>query len=279
MTVALESRARARFGELIGRDPVPLDEAVLAIAEEEYPDLDVEEVLVRLDRLGERVRARAPARERAASLLSALRQVLVEEEGFRGNERDDHDPRNAYLNEVLERKVGIPISLSVLWMEVARRAGLRLDGVGFPGHFLVKYVSSGGTELFVDAFHSGELLSADECVARYRARTGGRELDRRYLEAVSLRQILARTLHNLRRLYLERGDDVRAWWVLDRILMLTPGQLDALRDRGLVAARLGGAAAAARDLEAYLARSPSASDAGEVRRVLSTVRGKRPLVN
>ena len=195
-------------------------------------------------------RARAPAPERAASLLSALRQVLVEEEGFKGNERDYHDPRNAFLNEVLERKVGVPISLSVLWMEVARRAGLRLDGVGFPGHFLVKYVSAaGGTELFVDAFNSGELLSADECVARYRARTGGRDLDRRYLESVSPRQILARTLHNLRRIYLERRDDVRAYWVLDRILMLTPGQLEALRDRGTVEARLGGAAAATRDLE------------------------------
>jgi len=278
MAGALESRARARFAALIERDPVPLDEAVLAIAEEEYPDLDVEEVLVRLDRLGERVRARAPG-ERAASTLSAVRQVLVEEEGLRGNERDYHDPRNSFLNEALERKVGNPITLSVAWMEVARRAGLRLDGVGFPGHFLAKYVSPGGIEIFVDAFHGGELLSADECVARYRARTGGRDLDRRYLEAVAPRQILARTLHNLRRIYLDRKDDVRAYWVLDRILMLTPGQLEALRDRGLVAARLGGAAAATRDLEAYLARSPSASDAGEVRRVLAGMRGKRPLVN
>ncbi len=279
MTATLESRARARFAALIERDPVPLDEAVLAIAEEEYPSLDVEEVLVRLDRLGERVTARAPSRERAASILSAVRHVLVEEEALRGNEADYRDPRNSFLNEVLERKVGIPISLSVVWMEVARRAGLRLDGVGFPGHFLVKYASPGGTEIFVDAFNAGELLSADECVARYRSRTGGRDLDRRYLAAVAPRQILARTLHNLRRIYLERHDDVRAWWVLDRILMLTPGQLEALRDRGLVAARLGGFAAAARDLEAYLARSPAPSDADDVRRILSVVRANRPLVN
>ncbi len=279
MAIPLESPARALFASLIERDPVPLDEAVLAIAQEEYPDLDAGAVLARLDRLGERVRARAPARERAASLLSALRWVLVEEEGLHGDERDYHDPRNSFLNEVLERKVGIPISLSVVWMEVARRAGLRLDGVGFPGHFLTKYASPGGIEIFVDAFHRGELLSADECVARYRARTGGRDLDRRYLEAVTPRQILARTLHNLRRIYLERKDDVRAWWVLDRILMLAPGQLEALRDRGLVAARLGAAAAAVRDLEAYLARASSASDADEVRRVLAELRGKRPLVN
>ncbi len=280
MASPLESRARARFAALIARDPVPLDEAVLAIAEEEYPALDVEEQLVRLDRLGERVRARAPARDRAATTLSALRLVLVEEEGFRGNDREYHDPRNSFLNEVLERKVGIPITLAVIWMEVARRAGLRLDGVGFPGHFLAKYASPGGTELFIDAFHGGELLSAEELVARYRARTGGRDLDRRYLEAVAPRQILARMLHNLRRIYLERKDDVRAWWVLDRLLMLTPGQLEALRDRGLVAARLGVAAAAVRDLETYLARAPAAADADEVRRVLGGLRGgKRPLVN
>lgn len=279
MPASLESRARARFAACIERDPVPLDEAALALAEEEYPSLDVDEVLARLDRLGERVRARAPSKDRAASILSAVRMVLVEEEGLRGNERDYQDPRNSFLNDVLDRKLGIPISLSAIWMEVARRAGLRLEGVGFPGHFLVKYVSPGGTEIFVDAFHSGELLSAEECVARYRARTGGRDLDRRYLAGVAPRQILARMLHNLRRTYLERKDDVRAYWVLDRILMLTPGQLESLRDRGLVAARLGGAAAAARDLEAYLARAPSGSDADEVRRVLAGVRGKRPLVN
>ncbi len=279
MSTLLDSRARARFAALIALDPVPLDEAVLAIAEEEYPGLDVEGLLLRLDRLGERVRARAPARDRAATTLSALRLVLVEEEGFRGNERDYHDPRNSFLNEVLERKVGIPITLSVVWMEVARRAGLRLDGVGFPGHFLVKYVSAGGTELFIDAFNKGEILSADECVARYRARTGGRDLDRQYLEAVGPRQILARMLHNLRRIYLDRKDDVRAYWVLDRILMLTPGQLDSLRDRGLVTARLGGAAAATRDLESYLARAPTAEDADEVRGVLASLRARRPMVN
>jgi regulator of sirC expression with transglutaminase-like and TPR domain len=274
-----ESPARARFAALLERDPVPLDEAVLAIAEEEYPGLDVGAVLSQLDRLAARVRARAPARDRAASLLSALRWVLVEEEGLRGNDRDYQDPRNSFLNEVLERKVGIPISLSVVWMEVARRAGLRLQGVGFPGHFLTKYASPGGIEIFVDAYHGGELLSADECVARYRARTGGRDLDRRYLDAVAPRQILARMLHNLRRIYLERKDDVRAWWVIDRLLMLTPGQLESLRDRGLVAARLGAGAAALRDLEEYLERAPSASDGDEVRRVLAALRGKRPLVN
>ncbi len=156
---------------------------------------------------------------------------------------------------------------------------LPLQGAGFPGHFLSKYTSANGTEIFVDAFNGGEMLSADECVARYRARTGGRELDRRHLEAVAPRQILARMLHNLKRTYLERRDDVRAYWVLDRILLLAPGQLEALRERGLVSARLGVPAAAESDLEGYLARAPAAGDAAEVRRVLAALRGRRPLVN
>jgi regulator of sirC expression with transglutaminase-like and TPR domain len=279
MSVSLESKARARFAAALQRERVPLDEAALAIALEEYPSLDVEEYLVRLDALGERVRRLAPAPVRAASALAALRRVLHEEEGLRGNDKDYYDPRNSFLNEVLDRKLGIPISLAVVWIEVGRRAGLELRGVGFPGHFLAKYASPTGPEVFIDAFNSGEMLSADECVARYRARTGGRELDRRYLAAVESRQVLARMLQNLKRIYVERRDDVRTFAALDKILLLSPGQIDALRDRGLVAARLGGGPAAAQDLEAYLARMPSAPDAADVRKVLTVLRGRRPLVN
>jgi regulator of sirC expression with transglutaminase-like and TPR domain len=275
----LESKARARFAALIARDPVPLDEAALAIAEEEYPRLERDEYLVRLDALADRVRRRAPAPGRSATALHALRKVLFEEEGLKGNEADYSDPRNSFLNEVLDRRLGIPISLCVVYMEVGRRIGLPLQGVGFPGHFLAKYTSPAGVELFVDAFNGGEMLSADECVARYRARTGGRDLDRRHLAAVAPRQVLARMLQNLKRTYLGRADHVRAYWALDRILMLAPGQLEALRDRGLVAVQLGVAAAAERDLAAYLEAAPAASDAEEIRRVLGTLRGRRPLVN
>jgi regulator of sirC expression with transglutaminase-like and TPR domain len=273
-----EGNARARFAALIDRDPVPLDEAALAIAQEEYPRLEPEDYLVRLDGLAERVRRKAPP-GRPATTLHALRKVLFEEEGYRGNEADYSDPRNSFLNEVIDRRLGLPITLCVLYMEVARRVGLELQGVGFPGHFLAKYVAQSGTEIYVDAFHGGEMLTADECVARYRSRTGGRDLDRRHLAGIPPRQILARMLHNLKRTYLERKDDVRAWWVLDRILLLTPGQLEATRDRGLVSARLGVPAAAERDLEAYLSRSGTATDAAEVRRVLAGLRGRRPLVN
>ncbi len=179
-----EGKARARFALLIERDPVPLDEAALALAEEEYPRLEAEEYLVRLDRLADRVRVKAPP-ARAATLLHGLRKVLFEEEGYRGNELDYSDPRNSFLNEVVDRRVGLPITLCILYMEVARRAGLTLQGVGFPGHFLAKYVSQGGAEVFVDPSTGARCCSADECVARYRARTGGRDLDRRYLAGVA----------------------------------------------------------------------------------------------
>ncbi len=275
----LESPARARFAELVGRDPVPLDEAALAIAQEEYPDLRADDYLRRLDALAARVVGRAGSPLRAASGLRALREVLHGEEGLRGNDEDYQDPRNSFLNEVLDRRLGIPISLSVIYLEVARRAGLRLEGVGFPGHFLAKYASPSGAEVFLDAHHGGEMLSAEECVARYRARSGGAELDPRFLAAVSNRQILARMLHNLRRIYAERRDDVRTFWVLDRVLLIVPGQLDALRDRGLAAARLGGASAAARDLEAYLAGAPEAGDAAAVRAALAELRGRASMLN
>lgn len=277
--MSLESPARTAFAAALAKDPVPLDEATLAIALEEYPGLDVEEVLARLDALSERVRARVQGPPRAASLLRALREVLAEEEGLRGNEDTYYDPRNSFLNEVLDRRLGIPISLSVVYIEVARRAGLPLQGVALPGHFIAKYVSPTGAEVFVDAFHRGEILSVDECAARFRSRSGGRELDRRWLSGATPRQILIRMLQNLRRIYADRKDDVRTFWVLDRILIAAPGQLAALRDRGLAAARLGGPAAATRDLEAYLERLPDASDAADVRKVLAGLRGGGRLPN
>ncbi len=279
MPRSLESPARARFAELVARDPVPLDQAALAIAQEEYPALRPETYLDRLDELATRVLRRSPAPLRAASTLRALREVLHDEEGLRGNDEHYQDPRNSFLNEVLDRRLGIPISLSVIYLEVARRVGLRLEGVGFPGHFLAKYASPGGGEVFLDAHNGGEMLSAEECLARYRARSGGQDLDRRYLAAVSTRQILSRMLHNLRRIYADRRDDVRTFWVLDRVLLLVPGQLEALRDRGLAAARLGGTAAAVRDLDAYLSGAPEAGDAGEVRALLTDLRGRAPLLN
>jgi len=275
----LESPARARFVALLAEPVLRLDEAALALAAEEYPNLDPRDSLGRLDALAELVKLRTKPLARSAQRISALREVLFEEEGFRGNEKDYYDARNSYLNKVLERRLGIPITLSLLLMEVGRRVGLTLGGVGFPGHFLVKLEPELGPQIFIDAYNGGDLLSAEECVARFRHLVQGKEFDSRYLQAVPPRQILARMLHNLKRIYVEQGDDVRAFWVIDRLLLLHPDAMDEVRDRGLVEARLGLKPAAARDLEAYLAHAPQAADSGDVRALLETLRSRPPMLN
>jgi regulator of sirC expression with transglutaminase-like and TPR domain len=274
-----ESAARQHFAALVARPEVPLAEAALAIAEEEYPGLQAADYLARLDALGAEVRQALGEKHDPASVLRALRQVLAVGEKFRGNAEAYYDPRNSFLNQVLERRLGIPITLGVLYIEVAARAGLHLDGVGFPGHFLVKYAGSGGREIFVDPFHGGEILSADDCLARFRERAPGLTLEALHLAAVGARQILGRMLHNLKKIYVEAGDDVRALWVVDRLLILAPDDLSERRDRGLVEARLGGAGAALADLEAYLAATPDAPDADEVRSLAAQLRQRGSMLN
>jgi regulator of sirC expression with transglutaminase-like and TPR domain len=279
--VTRETDARTRFQTLISRPEIPLAEAALAIAAEEYPHVDPVRYVARLNTLATRVRIHAPEPLRAASVLMAVRTVLFDEEKFRGNDEDYYDPRNSFLNEVIDRKLGIPITLSLLFMEVSRRAGLPLQGVAFPGHFLVKYApeGEGAPEVFIDAYNGGEVLSGDECLARFKAASHGRPVEPHHLEAVGQKQILARMLHNLKRIYLERSDDLRLWWVVDRLLLLDPDQPEELRDRGLISARLGAATAAVRDLGAYLEIAGDAPDVDQVREVLANVRGRNPMMN
>jgi len=267
-----------RFAELVARRAVPLDEAALAIAQEEYPDLDPAPVLARLDALAARVREAAGPEPRAASLLRAAREVLFRQEGFRGNADAYEDPRNSFLNDVLERKLGIPISLSVVLMEVGRRAGLRLEGIGWPGHFLTRVEAPGGTEVYVDAFRGGAFLSAEDVVTGLRPSEGPAP-DHRHLTPVGAREILARMLRNLLHVSQEAGDPVRAYWVLDRMVLLSPDSPALLRDRGLAAARLGANAAAVRDLGDYLARAPGAPDEVEVRDALEELQARGVLLN
>jgi regulator of sirC expression with transglutaminase-like and TPR domain len=275
----LDSPARARFKALIERPVVPLDEAALAIAAEEYPDLDATAHLARLDALGTLVRQRGTEPQRAAGRLRALCDVLFAELGFRGNEGAYHDPRNSFLNEVLERRLGIPISLSVLLMEVGRRVGVPLQGVGLPRHFMVKLQPQAGPEVFVDAFNGGALLSSEECAARFQGGPTAQALDPRWFRAVTPHQILGRMLRNLKQIYAEQGDDVRTYWVVDRLVLLAPDAVEELRDRGLLSARLGLRPAAVRDLDAYLERAPGAADASEIREMLATLRAAPNLLN
>jgi regulator of sirC expression with transglutaminase-like and TPR domain len=239
--------------------------AALAIARVEYPGLDLEPYLQRLERMGEAAAARLHARRESNvdAQIATLNAYLFEELGFTGNREHYDDPRNSFLNEVLDRRTGIPISLAVVYLEVGRRAGLRLEGVNFPGHFLVRAIAEPGIEdLIVDPFHSGALLSEVDCRQLLRQHLGDEAaFDPTLLATATRQQIIVRMLVNLKRLYVRMRSFPQARFIADLLLTVDPSALSELRDRGLLAYHMEDFAAALRDLEAYLRLMPRAESA------------------
>jgi len=239
-----------------------LAQAALVIARIEYPQLDPEPYLARLDALGDGAR-RAIERHTHdtgdASTLACIRAVngfLFDHEHFVGNREQYEDPRNSCLNEVLERRTGIPITLSLVYMEVARRAGLQVDGINFPGHFLVRcpeVSSRGSSGLIIDPFHGGALLSEHDCRLLLQRHVGSEVAFNKSLLAPATRpQIIVRMLLNLKRIYVHMRSFPQARDVTELLLAITPSALSELRDRGLLAYHLNDVTAALRDLQAYL---------------------------
>jgi regulator of sirC expression with transglutaminase-like and TPR domain len=264
---------------LVAHEPVDLARAALAIAREEYPQLDEARYLRALDEFAAQVLRGLPAGALSERRVGRLNSVLFHELGFAGNQSEYYDPRNSFLNEVIDRRTGIPISLSVLYMEVGRRCGLRVDGVGFPGHFLCKVTLDEG-ELVVDPFNRGQLLGLDEMKRRLAAAVGdAARFDARVLRAVRPKEILARMLQNLRSIYAVRNDLPRALSAVDRLLLLQPEDVRGLRDRARLYEQLGGGPAAAADLEKVLELEPGASDAGALRARADRLRGSGTLLN
>lgn len=250
-----------RFGRIVaGPDAsVDLAEASLVIASGEYPGLDIPRYLERLDEMGREVRGRLSRGPGAP--IECLSAYLFEEEGFRGNQDDYYDSRNSFLNDVIDRRTGIPITLSVVYMEVARRAGLEVFGVGLPGHFLVRAEGRGGTVL-VDPFHGGAILSAEDCQKRLdRVFDGRLRLEPGMLAPCAHKGILARMLRNLKVIYVKADDYHRGLRTMDLLLALDPGSAEDRRDRGLLHAAFDCYSLAAADLEAYLALAPAAPEA------------------
>jgi regulator of sirC expression with transglutaminase-like and TPR domain len=273
--------ARRRFAALAARPDAEIDlvEAALLIAAEEYPDLEVAAHRRALERLGDGARARvgeAAIGTRGGlgprRVVEALNRFLFDECGFRGNREAYYDPRNSFLNDVLTRRTGIPITLSLVYVEVGRRVGLPLFGIGFPGHFLVGCDAPEG-RLLIDPFEHGRLLTEEDCIARL-ARLHGRSVPfaRHYLAPIGPRAFLGRMLGNLKAIYLEREDHARALATVDRILLLYPDCAEERRDRGLLHLKLQAFSLAASDLEAYLAACPGAADRDQVGRYVATVR-------
>jgi len=246
--------ARARFGSLVrGHDEqIDLGWAALLLAAEEYPDMRPEAYTRRLDEMGACAEERVGRYEEPLRQLTAVTDYLFGALGLRGNEAAYYDPRNSYLNEVMDRGLGIPISLTVTLMEVARRAGLAIQGVGFPGHFLARF-DGPDAPVFIDAFSGGELLSAGDCRRRWQEQLGGGSPFREhYLATLTRRQILTRMLTNLKSIYLQSRDYDRALRVVEYLLLISPWDLEQIRDRGLMNAQLGQSQEAIADLRDYL---------------------------
>jgi len=273
------SASRRELSRLAAQEPIDLARAALAIAREEYPQLDESRYLRALDGFSHQVLRGLPAGASAERRVGRLNAVLFHELGFAGNQGDYYDPRNSFLNEVIDRRSGIPITLSLVYLEVGRRCGLRVDGVSFPGHFLCK-VSLDEGELIVDAFNRGQLLGLAELKRRFASAVGdAARFDPRLLRAARPKEILARMLQNLRSIYLERDDLPRALSAVDRQLLLQPDDVRVLRDRARLCEQLGGAEAAAADLETVLHLDPDAGDAAALRARVDRLRGSGKLMN
>lgn len=272
---------RRKLEDILARpDPeVNLAEAALLVAAEEYAGLDVRAYLARLDEMGYALRQRLEDEPRPERAIMALNRYLFHEQGFRGNAEQYYDARNSYLNEVLDRRTGIPISLSTVYMEVARRGGLEVEGVGLPGHFVVR-IQTAARPLLVDPFHAGTLLTEKDCQERLdRIFQGKVKLEPKMLRPCRRKEMLERMLRNLKAIYLRDQDTDRALRVVDLIVRIQPGSAEDLRDRGILYASLDCFGLAARDLESYLALAPSAKDTEELAARVAQLRHKASRLN
>jgi regulator of sirC expression with transglutaminase-like and TPR domain len=261
----LQSRATQVAAELqraMNAAAEDIASAALAIARVEYPSLDPAPYIDGLARMGQEASARvARAGTGRLAAIRAFNEYLYDEQGFVGNREHYDDPRNSLLNEVLERRTGIPISLAVVYLEVARRAGLRVAGINFPGHFLLRASDAAGGDgaefVIIDPFHGGALLSEVDCRELLRQHLGDEAaFDRTLLEPATRHHIIVRMLVNLKRLYVRMRSFPQARFISDLLLTVDPSATSELRDRGLLAYHLQDFAAALRDLEEYLRLSP-----------------------
>ncbi|MBI1396047.1 MAG: tetratricopeptide repeat protein [Betaproteobacteria bacterium] len=244
-----------------------LAEAALLVATLRYPDLDIARYLAEIDRMAEAIRDRIPEESSEQQRLAGINDYLFGELGFGPDADNYYDPRNSFLNDVMDRRLGIPITLSILYIAIGRRLDLDVEGVSFPGHFLLKcYVDQG--VVVIDAYHRGVSLSLEELGDRLRSSQSGEVSNDslvELLEAASSREIVARMLRNLKAIHLKAKQSVEALDVIEWLVHLVPDVPQELRDRGLVYEDLECFRAALSDFEAYLRAVPDASDADPIR--------------
>jgi len=277
----IREEVREQLIEMLSRDEgsIELDRVALMIAAEEYPHLEIEKYLGVLDSFARQARELDDRDGGPLDRIRRLSGMLFTDLGFRGNVKNYYDVRNSYLNEVIDRRTGIPITLSIILIETARRIDLRLSGVGMPGHFLAKYADN-DFEIYIDPFNGGRLISLERCREIFEGMYGSRPgFQRSVLVAVTKRQILTRMLLNLKGIYGRAKDNQKTLSVIERLLLIDPAAATEIRDRGLIYFSMDRYTLAQADLEEYLRRVPNADDTKEIRTKLGELRRRQARLN
>jgi regulator of sirC expression with transglutaminase-like and TPR domain len=252
-------------------EAINLERAALYLALEEHPTLDVEANLEQLDRMAAVVRDRLPETRYPLRVIQVINQYLYEELGFSGNRRDYYDPQNSHLNQVLDRRLGIPITLALVYLAIAKRVDFPMIGIGMPGHFLIRPLVE-DMDLYVDAFNAGEVLFPQDCEALlqklYQEPVALRP---EFLQPVGNRQFLARMLGNLKGIAINQNNIQGALAAVERILLLFPEASGELRDRGILYFQLRRWSEARQDLEGYLATMPPEGDRNLIQDLLQQI--------
>jgi len=267
-------RARQSFAALAALDEeaFPLDRAALVIASEEYPELDVASYLRRIDTFAARAEVLVGFDRSPINYIESINEVLFVQEGLRGNSEDYYDPRNSYINEVLDRRLGIPITLSIIYIEAARRIGFPVHGIGFPGHFLMKHVAN-ERDIIIDAFEMGRILTTRDCQELLdKTYNGAVQMSPSLLNPMEKRAIITRMLYNLKGIYRQREQYQKALAIIEKILLLNPWTPSEVRDRGLIYMQTSLFAKALADLESYLTHVMSPEDSSNIEEHIKMLR-------
>ena len=274
-------RSRKTFEQLVTLpdSAIPLAEAALLMACEEYPQLEVSPYLDQLDHMADMAQESFSAGDSPIQTVKKINSLLFETLGFRGNTDDYYDPRNSFFNDVMDRRIGIPITLSTVYLEVSRRLKFPIVGVGMPGHFIVKFADR-DDEFFLDPFNRGEILTREDCQRKLHEMYGDSvEFHDRLLGRVTNRQIIARMLNNLKLIYLKAQAFDKGLAIVDMMLMANPDDCEQFRDRGLLRLQLRQFEPARKDLTQYLTNCPAARDREEIESHLKELKRIQAMMN
>ncbi len=277
----MSSRSRRTFQQLVTLPDgaIPLAEAALLMACEEYPQLEIAPYLDRLDEFANAARPHIQTGDNPLDTAARINEVLFDQFGFQGNSDEYYDPRNSFLNDVIDRRLGIPITLSAIYIEISQRLNFPIQGVGMPGHFIVKY-SDPNEEFFLDPFHAGAILTVDDCKDWIVTNFGDSfEFSDRMLARVTNRQILTRMLTNLKKIYVESQAFDKGLAIVDMMLMVEPRDFDQYRDRGLLRIQLRQFEAAAKDLDHYVKNTAESKERSTVEDQLKELRRIHAMMN